>query len=101
VDASPAVILDRLRDAVHTHFYYPALARRKGWEGQVTVGVRVRADGRLTDIRVIRSSGYRILDSAAVDCLRRASRLPGINHSVAAGLDVVLPVRYVLIDSPA
>jgi protein TonB len=100
-EADAERIIGRLNGAVRTHFYYPPLARRKGWQGQVTVGVRVQPDGRLTDIRVIESSGHRVLDGAAVDCLVRAARLPGIRHSLEAGMDLVLPVKYLLIDSPA
>lgn len=96
-----AAVAAELRQAFETHFYYPLLARRKGWEGRVTMSVRVEADGRFSDIRVIESSGYRVLDSAAVDCLRRAARLSRAEGVIQTALDLVLPVRYLLLDSPA
>lgn len=89
----------RLRDAMAPYFVYPLMARRRGWEGQVEVGLRVEADGRLSHLRVTRSSGHRLLDSAALATLNGIDALPG-----AAGwlegrhFDMVLPIYYRLID---
>ena len=44
---------------------YPSLARRRGWEGDVLLRVRVGADGRPREVVVERSSGRRMLDQAA------------------------------------
>jgi len=89
----------QLRNALAPYFTYPLMARRKGWEGQVQVGLRVEADGRLSHVRIAHSSGYRALDSAALATLGRISILPA-----AAGwldgrhFDMVLPIDYRLID---
>jgi periplasmic protein TonB len=91
----------RLGEAVETYFYYPPLARRRGWEGEVIVDVRVEGDGRLGAIDVVSSSGYRVLDNAAVESLRRMARLSGMDDLPEAGIVVTLPVRYLLIDKPA
>jgi protein TonB len=88
----------RLRQAIAPYFVYPALARRNGWQGQVEVGLRVEADGRLSHVRITRSSGYRVLDSAALTTLNGIDILPG-----AAGwlggrhFDMVLPIEYRLV----
>jgi TonB family protein len=100
-DRESTGVLTRLRSVIRAHFYYPELARRQGWEGRVTLGVRVEADGRLTGIRVIESSGYPVLDAAALDCLRRAGRLVDGVPALKAALDVTLPVQYLLVDSSA
>lgn len=44
---------------------YPPLARRRGWEGDVLLRVRVGADGRPREVVVERSSGRSMLDRAA------------------------------------
>jgi protein TonB len=44
---------------------YPPLARRRGWEGDVLLRVRVAADGRPREVVVERSSGRSLLDRAA------------------------------------
>jgi protein TonB len=49
---------------------YPSLARRRGYEGSVVLEFEIRADGSCGDVRVTRSSGYDILDEAAVRAVR-------------------------------
>ena len=89
----------QLRNALAPYFTYPLLARRNGWQGQVQVGLRVEADGRLSHVRIAHSSGYGLLDSAALATLNRIQALPK-----AAGwldgqhFDMVLPIEYRLID---
>ena len=89
----------QLRDALAPYFAYPLMARRNGWQGQVRVGLRVEADGRLSHVRIAQSSGYRLLDSAALATLNHISAVPR-----AAGwlegrhFDMVLPIDYRLID---
>jgi protein TonB len=89
----------QLRDALAPYFAYPMLARRNGWQGQVRIGLRVEADGRLSHVRIARSSGHRLLDNAALTTLNRINVLPR-----AAGwlngrhFDMVLPIDYRLLD---
>lgn len=92
-------IKGQLRSALAPYFSYPLMARRNGWEGRVQVGLRVEADGHLSHVRIARSSGYRLLDSAALATLNHVDMLPQ-----AAGwldgrhFDMVLPIEYRLID---
>lgn len=51
---------------------YPTIARQNGWEGTVTLRLKINAKGRLEDVEVIQSSGYSILDKEAAKMLRRA-----------------------------
>jgi protein TonB len=52
---------------------FPAAARSAGLSGSPVLEVSVRADGRLAEVRVRRSSGYPALDDAALSILRLAS----------------------------
>ena len=87
-----------LRLRLAEHFRYPPLARRRGWEGTVRLGLRIEPDGRLTRVRVLAGSGYSVLDRAAARALERVGRVPE-----AAGwlggrpFDMVLPVEYRLV----
>jgi len=86
--------LDR---ALRASFYYPLIAQRQGWQGEVRIALTIQADGTLANIRVSRSSGYAILDDAAVDSVRRIRAIPEAIASLAGeNLDLVLPVRYEL-----
>ena len=88
-----------LLEALLPHFDYPPLARRRGWQGRVNVGLHVAADGDLTRIRLVKSSGHALLDRAAV---RNITELRGIPRAAqwleGNGMDMVLPVRYQLAD---
>ena len=49
---------------------YPATARRLGQEGVVELQVELSAAGAVTEVRVVRSSGWPTLDRAAVAAVR-------------------------------
>lgn len=99
-EALRAQLSSRLQHALIAHFEYPLTARRRGWEGVVRVGLRVEADGQLSALRVIGSSGHALLDRAALASLHRVGRLPDVaGWMQGRRLDMVLPVRYQLIDS--
>jgi protein TonB len=99
VNAQQASLLRaQLQQAFRLQFHYPRLAIRRGWQGEVRLGLQLAADGALNHIRVIQSSGHHILDRAALDSLTRVERLPDA-ASILNGqsLALELPVRYRLL----
>ena len=89
-----------LKDAFIPYFNYPKLAREKGWQGTVELMVYIDAQSQLTQVRLIRSSGYGVLDHAAIASLNHVKALPLVmqwldNH----GFEMVFPVKYQLIDT--
>jgi len=89
-----------LQCALIAHFDYPPVARRRGWEGVVQVGLRVEANGQLSRLRLVATSGHALLDRAALHSLGRVGRLPeAMDWLQGRQLDMILPVRYQLIDS--
>lgn len=76
---------------------YPRAARREGLQGRVELALRVGRDGRLLDVRVVRSSGYPELDDAAIEAARRITP-PAPPEMLAWALaeEVRAPVVYVL-----
>ncbi len=54
--------------------FYPKRALRRGREGTVQVGFDILADGRLENIRLVKSSGVKGLDNAALKVLRSIGR---------------------------
>lgn len=96
-------VAERLRQqlgrSLQAHFHYPRIARHRGWEGLVEVGLRVEANGRLSDIRVLRTSGFSVLDRAAVASVGRIHHLRDAPRWLGGhGMELVLPVQYRLID---
>lgn len=49
---------------------YPRLARQRGWEGLVSLQVRVNALGEVEDVWVEGSSGHGVLDQAALTAVK-------------------------------
>lgn len=80
-----------LQQALAEHFSYPLLARRRGWQGEVVLSFRLEADGRILDARIARSSGYGVLDHAALSALGKVKRL---QHGLSRSLTLQLPVIY-------
>jgi len=68
--------LRRFRERVADALVYPLGARREGLKGTVELYVRLEADGRVSDVRVVRSSSHEILDQAALETIRRVGPLP-------------------------
>jgi len=74
---------------------YPALARRRGYEGKVVLRVLIRTDGTPETINIVTSSGYRVLDEAALDAVRRWRFIPAQRGTepVVAWVDVPLTFK--------
>jgi len=74
---------------------YPRRARQQGLEGRVVIRLTVAADGTPARISILQSSGYAILDRAAVRTFRdwrfRPATRAGI--PVASSLDVPISFR--------
>ncbi len=64
-------VRSELRRTVDKNKVYPDRARRMNWEGTVDLSFRVFEDGSIRDITVAKGSGFRVLDDAAVDLLKR------------------------------
>ena len=59
---------------VREHIEYPYLARRMGWEGEVLLFFRLTPTGEVEEIKVLKSSGFEVLDKSAVNAVKRASK---------------------------
>ena len=93
-----AVIHKRLNALVESNFQYPRFAIKRGWEGTVELGLRIEANGRLSNVHVVKTSGYSILDEAALSTLSQANFINGLDAWLAGNyFDTTLPVKYKLV----
>ena len=83
-----------IRNTIINNLSYPRAARRKGWEGTVKVSFVVNEDGGVNNIRVLMTSGFEVLDSDAVETIRRCSPYPKPPRRA----EMVMPVTYRLDD---
>jgi|SRR5450432_69014 len=79
---------------------YPIPSRRRREEGIVLLDVAVDATGKPSNISLDRSSGYPLLDRAALDAVRRWTFEPARAGGVPMFSRVVVPVRFSLSESP-
>lgn len=93
-------ILGQLQTSLSRYLVYPPLARQRGWEGTVLLGLRVEPDGHIESIRVTNSSGYAVLDNSALNSLVQVSQLAeAVVWLNGKGMDMQLPVIYRLIEN--
>lgn len=74
--------IGKIRAAIEKSLIYPALAKRRGLEGTVTVQFTVDKGGNPVDIHIIRNSGFGILDSAAEKSIMNAAPLPFVRGEI-------------------
>lgn len=73
---------------------YPLLARRRHQEGLVVLGVRVTTQGRAAAVALKKSSGFPLLDEAAIQAVRDWEFQPARVGSTAVESDIEVPVRF-------
>ena len=75
---------------------YPRTARRRGAQGTVVLSVYVDAHGRVANVWVFESSGYRVLDNAALEAVKKWGFEPGRKGDRKVAMWVNVPVRFEL-----
>ena len=75
---------------------YPESARRAGVQGVTTLRVRVLENGRVCDVIVEQSAGFRDLDLAAMDAVKKWLFEPARRGKEAVSVWVMLPVKFEL-----
>lgn len=78
---------------------YPRSARERGQEGTVVLEVEVLASGRCGTVNVLRSSGSRLLDDAAVLAVRGWVFRPARRWREPVPFWVEIPVTFRLVDA--
>lgn len=76
--------------------HYPRLARRRGQEGTVWLRAQVDSTGKALAIEIDRSSGFEILDKAALKAVRSWRFLPALQDGQAQASYVKIPVKFQL-----
>ena len=73
--------------------YYPEASVRYGIYGDLRLLVIIRQDGSLEDIRVLSSSGYAVLDEAAIKIVRMAAPFAPFPPELSATTDKLEIIR--------
>ncbi|QIL79224.1 energy transducer TonB [Diaphorobacter sp. HDW4A] len=75
---------------------FPAVSRRLGEQGKVTLRVLISAQGLPERVELAKSSGFERLDNAAIDTVKRWKFVPGKRNGVAEAMEYLVPVNFVL-----
>lgn len=75
---------------------YPELARRRHEQGLVLLAVKVTAQGQVVDVKIKKSSGYILLDEAALEAVRDWQFEPAHLGPLTFESEVELPIRFKL-----
>jgi protein TonB len=89
--------LERLYRHLLRYKKYPPEALSAKQQGSVVVGFTIARDGAVSDARIEKSSGSRLLDAATLALLRRAAPVPPLPDSFKGGAArVKFPIDYKL-----
>jgi periplasmic protein TonB len=77
---------------------YPETARRHEEQGTVELVVKVLRDGSVGEVTVKKSSGFHILDEAAIAEAKRWQFVPGHRGPKTLDAFVEVPVRFQLVE---
>lgn len=77
---------------------YPAEARENRWQGKVTLRMMVLADGAVADVAVVDSSGYEVLDNAAIEAVQQWRYMPARENNEAISQGVAVCIKFELVD---
>jgi protein TonB len=75
---------------------YPHIARLRGYQGHVVLKVLVDREGNVSDLEVSRSSGYPVLDQAAVNSVKKWIFVPAMRGNESVEMWVRIPIRFKL-----
>ena len=100
--ASPGIDSDSLRQyrfslvsAARRFKRYPPLARERGESGRAEVRLGIAADGSSMAPQISTSSGFPLLDQAAVDMVARAAQATSVPARLqGSAFAVILPVEF-------
>ncbi len=93
VDSYARIIQKRILE----NLVYPASAKQAGFQGTTRISIRLTYTGKLLDVRVKDSSGYKILDDSSVYAAKSISSYPPFPPQIVqAELWINVPVTYQL-----
>jgi periplasmic protein TonB len=75
---------------------YPAQAVRQGWQGTVLLRVRVLASGAVESAEVVKSSGKKVLDDAAIHTVERWVFAPSTQGTTPVDGFATVPIEFKL-----
>jgi TonB family protein len=97
MDALRGLFTGQVRQRIARARYYPRIARRRGMEGQPVIAFTLDKRGRLTKVDLAQTSGYHLLDRAALEAVHEGAPYPEIPALLKIdSFQFKLPISFVL-----
>ena len=87
-----AQTVHHVRGQVLDKLSYPSIARRMGWSGKCVLGFVLCADGSVEELKVLESTGHKVLDRAALQAVAANAPFSGGYPRT----EVKLPINFQL-----
>lgn len=90
-----------LEGKIRANLHYPRMARRQGREGTAIVRVRMKRDGSIESVELVKSSGTRALDHEAQAVFDRIGQLPPLPQDFlprASEFEFEVPITFKLVN---
>jgi TonB family protein len=90
-----------VRDRVGFYWEYPIAAAMNGWQGRLTVDFVIARDGKIAEVKIDRSSGYPVLDDAAITAIKLAGPFFTFpEHFVLNSFNIKYQFEYRMTNAP-
>lgn len=94
--AGPSTIISEAQYKYRKPIVYPTQARRRGQQGKVKLHVLISESGRPMELKVVESSGFSLLDKAALAAVKKWEFIPPVTKNETQLSWVSVPVDFVL-----
>lgn len=75
---------------------YPLKARESDWEGVTVLKVLIKTNGKIGEVIILESSGYQILDQAAVKAIKKWRYRPALKDGIAVSKQIRVRIKFEL-----
>ena len=86
----------KLGSKKNPHPPYPMIARKEGWQGKLILNVFVNKNGKVKNVELLKSSGYKILDNVSLQTIKTWSFKPARLGKSYVEDNIKIPLRFVL-----
>jgi TonB family protein len=75
---------------------YPLIARHNNWEGVTVLTIQVQPDGAVGEIDISQTSGFQVLDQAAVKAVKQWRYQPAVKNGLAIAWQIRVKIIFKL-----
>ncbi len=86
-----------IKEKIKKNTIYPLIARKRGIEGKTIVEFTILKNGKIKNFKIIKSSGFSILDKAAEKSIQKSIPFPSIPKKLnKTSLKIRIPIEFAL-----